>query len=131
MIRVRRPPKAGIQDGDQIVSIDGKENPTWEDIGLKEVASAREPVDVTVLRHGKRIETTVTPRLDERSGVGFAGWSERGEIQIRSLFPGMPAAKAGLQKDDQILTANGQPIHSVIKFNEIIRNSKGKPVAST
>src|SRR6266567_840047 len=32
--------KAGIQDGDKIVRLDGKSNPNWEDVGMKEVESA-------------------------------------------------------------------------------------------
>src|SRR5271168_2098496 len=32
--------KAGIREGDRIVQIEGTDNPTWEDIGMKEVASA-------------------------------------------------------------------------------------------
>jgi regulator of sigma E protease len=120
--------KAGIQDGDRIVRLDGKDNPTWEDVGLKEVASAYQPMDLTVERNGKRFDTTVTPIMGERSGVGFAGWDERGEVQLGNLTPGMPAEKAGLKKGDLILSANGQGIHSQIKFHEIIRGSGGKPV---
>ncbi len=33
--------KAGIKEGDRILKIDDIENPTWEDIGLKEIAGAR------------------------------------------------------------------------------------------
>jgi len=33
-----------------------------------------------------------------------------------------------LKKGDLVLSANGQPIHSVMKFHEVIRNSKGKTV---
>src|SRR5215475_11702569 len=36
--------KAGIQDGDRIVLFDGKNNPTWEDVGLKELTSAYRPM---------------------------------------------------------------------------------------
>src|SRR5262245_19701113 len=32
--------KAGIQDNDRIVRIDGKSNPTWEDVGAREITSA-------------------------------------------------------------------------------------------
>jgi regulator of sigma E protease len=120
--------KAGILDGDRIVKLDGKSNPTWEDVGLKEVASAYRPMHLTIERNGKRFDTVVTPILSERTGVGFAGWDERGDVQLAHLEPGMPAEKAGLQKNDLILAANGQPIHSQIKFNEVIRSSGGKPV---
>ena len=120
--------KAGIQDGDRIVKIDDKDYPTWEDISLKEVAGAYRPMSVTVERGGRRLTFIVTPVADERTSVGTAGWAEKGEVQLGSLSPGMPAEKAGLKRGDLILSANGQPIHSVSKFHEIIRGSGGKPV---
>jgi regulator of sigma E protease len=120
--------KAGVQPGDLIVQLDGKTNPTWEDIDLKELASAYRPMHVTVERNGRRFETDVKPVLDERSGVGFAGWSSRGDIEFGNISAGMPAEKAGIKKDDLILTANGQPIHTILKFHEVVRSSGGKPV---
>ena len=120
--------KAGVQDGDHIVGLDGKKNPTWEDIGLKEVTSAYRPMRITVERNGKRFDTTVTPVLNERIGVGFAGWDERGQIQLGQVEPGYPAEKAGLKKGDLLLKVNGEPIHSQIKFQEITKNSNGRPI---
>ncbi len=40
----------------------------------------------------------------------------------------MPADKAGLKKGDLLIAVNGQPIHSQIKFQEITKNSGGKPI---
>src|SRR5436853_2559081 len=120
--------KAGIQDGDRIVKLDGQNNPNWEDVGLKEVASAYRPMYLTIERNGKRFDTVVTPTLGERSGMGFAGWDERGQIQLGSVEAGMPAEKAGLKKGDLLIEVNGQPIHSQIKFQEITKNSGGKPI---
>src|SRR5436190_16414330 len=87
--------KAGIQDGDRIVRLDGKANPTWEDVGLKELAGAYHPMSLTIERGGKRFDTTVIPTLSERSGVGFAGWDGRGQIQLGAVEATMPADKAG------------------------------------
>ncbi|MFB3829497.1 MAG: RIP metalloprotease RseP [Bryobacteraceae bacterium] len=120
--------KAGIRDGDLIVKIDDKVNPAWDDIDLKEVTNAYRPLSVTVERNGQRIEMEVTPILDERSGVGYAGWSSRGDIQFGNINSGFPASKAGLRKGDLIKSANGQQIHSVAKFHEVVRKSGGKPV---
>jgi regulator of sigma E protease len=120
--------KAGIQDGDRIVGLDGKKNPTWEDIGLKEVTSAYRPMHITVERNGKRFDTTVTPVLNDRIGVGFAGWDERGQIQLGQVEPGYPAEKAGLKKGDLLIAVNGEPMHSQIKFQEITKNSNGRPI---
>jgi regulator of sigma E protease len=120
--------KAGIQDGDRIVKLDGKQNPTWEDVGLKELQGAYRPMFLTIERNGKRFETTVTPTMGERSGLGFAGWDERGEVQLGEITPHLPADKAGLKKGDLLIAVNGQPIHSLFKFQEITQNSGGKPV---
>jgi regulator of sigma E protease len=120
--------KAGIQDNDRIVRVDDKNNPTWEDVAIKEIASAYRPMYLTVERNGHRFDTTVTPTLGERSGMGFAGWDERGQIQLGAVETGMPAEKAGLKKGDLLVTVNGQPIHSQIKFQELTKNSGGKPI---
>jgi regulator of sigma E protease len=120
--------KAGLLDGDRIVALDGKANPTWEDIGLKEIASADRPMHLAVDRNGKRFDTTVTPVYNERLGMGYAGWDERGQIQLGEIEPNFPAERAGLKRGDLILAVNGQPIHSNLKFQEIIKGSGGKPV---
>jgi regulator of sigma E protease len=120
--------KAGIQDGDRIVKLDGKPDPTWEDVGLKELAGAYRPMYLTIERGGKRFDATVTPTLSERSGVGFAGWDGRGQIQLGAVEANMPADKAGLKKGDLLIAVNGQPIHSQFKFQEITKNSGGKPI---
>lgn len=120
--------KAGIQGGDRIVALDGKPNPNWEDVGLKEVTSAYRPMYLTIDRNGKRFDTVVTPVLNERIGVGFAGWDERGTIQLGQVEPGYPAEKAGLKKGDILLSVNGEPIRSQIKFQEITKSSNGKPI---
>ncbi|HLK47850.1 MAG TPA: RIP metalloprotease RseP [Bryobacteraceae bacterium] len=120
--------KAGIQDGDRIVKLDGQKNPTWEDIGMKEVSSAYRPMYLTVERNGRRFDTVVTPILSERLGFGYAGWDGRGEVQLGAIEPGYPAEKAGLQKGDVLIAVNGQAIHSVYKFQEMTKNSAGKPL---
>jgi regulator of sigma E protease len=120
--------KGGIQEGDRIVKLGSQRNPTWDDIILKEVESASRPMQVTILRNGKEFDTSVTPVLDDRSGVGSAGWSEKGEVQLGPVSTGMPAHKAGLQPGDLILSAAGHPIHATVRFHEIIRASGGKPV---
>ena len=120
--------KAGIQDGDRIVKLDGQKNPTWEDVGLKEVSSAYRPMYLTIERNGRQFDTVVTPTLSERLGVGYAGWDGRGEVQLGAIEPGYPAEKAGLQKGDVLIAVNGQQIHSVTKFQEMTKNSNGHPL---
>ena len=122
--------KAGIQEGDRIVKLGSQRNPTWDDIILKEIESAAHPMRLTIQRpNASQFDTTVTPTLDERSGAGSAGWSEKGEVQLGPLTAGMPAQKVGLRQGDLIVSAAGHPIHATVRFHEVIRGSGGKPVS--
>jgi regulator of sigma E protease len=120
--------KAGIQDGDRIVKLDGKNNPTWEDVWQKEATGAFRAIHVTVDRNGRRIDTTVTPVLSERLGGGYAGWDEKGEVQFSGVEPGYPADKAGIKEGDSLASVDGVPVHSSIKFHQITEGSNGKPL---
>ena len=120
--------KAGLREGDRIAAINGQKNPTWEDVTLKEIASAYKPLRLTIERDGSEFETSVTPVLDDKSGVGYAGWSERAQVQVRTVAAGMPAEKAGIKTGDLLISANDQPINSTYKLQEIISKAGGKPV---
>lgn len=120
--------KSGVLPGDRIIQIDGQKNPTWEDIEREEIASAERRMDVTIERHGKLINTSVTPVNDERYGVASSGWEESGDIVVRDVTPGMPADGAGLKANDIMVAIDGQPIHSRFKLTEVIHDKNGNPV---
>ncbi|MBZ5609876.1 MAG: RIP metalloprotease RseP [Acidobacteriia bacterium] len=120
--------KAGIREGDRVVQIDNTSDPTWEDVGMKEVASAGHPLSVWIVRNGERKLVTVTPVLDPKTGAGFAGWAEESQIEIAGVLPDKPAAKAGIQLGDIVVSVNGEPVRSTPKLHDIISNNGGKPV---
>lgn len=121
--------QAGIREGDQVVQIDDTTNPTWEDIALKEVSSARRPMQVWVLRGGERLHFTITPVLDERQGIGYAAWAQETEVEVAGYVPGIDIAeRAGLKKGDLLVSVNGQRIRSTSRLHEVIDQTKGAPV---
>src|SRR5450631_1698786 len=48
--------KAGIEQGDRIVRIEGQQNPTWEDVMLKVMISTKQPVSVAIQRGNNVLE---------------------------------------------------------------------------
>ena len=120
--------KAGVQPGDKIVRLNGKDNPDWEDIITTEISSADRAMTVTIERNGQRIPLSVTPVLDEKEGFGSAGWEGQNVIQVGGVTAGMPAEQAGLRKGDVLARINNVPIHSRFTLPEMIRNSEGKAV---
>ena len=120
--------KAGVQAGDKIIQLNSRQNPDWEDILTTEIGSADRPMSAVIERGGQKLPITVTPVLDEREGMGSAGWEGQNEIQVGGVTDSMPAATAGLKKGDILLKVNGIPIHSRFTLPEVIRKSDGKPV---
>jgi regulator of sigma E protease len=99
--------QAGIQLNDRIVAMDGKVDPDWQDIGLIIGTNPSRALAVTLERAGQRIETTLTPKVDERQGTGEAGMGPLIRTVVKDIRPGSPAAAAGMQPNDEIVAVNG------------------------
>jgi regulator of sigma E protease len=121
--------KAGLKEGDRIVQIGDTVNPNWEDISMREVASAGHPLSVWILRNGQRELVHVTPTLEAKTGAGFAGWEEPNKIEIGSVRADSPAAKSGLKPRDLIVSVDGEPVESTAKVHDLISGSGGKSVS--
>jgi len=124
--------KAGFEVGDRIAKIDGIENPTWEQVDLKEALSPGQPLDITVERNGQSITKTVKPEPTGVDQIGFAGWAPKeGTVTITDLVEGMPAEQAGLKEGDQILTLDGKPVPALAAMVESLKVTKDKPISLT
>ncbi len=124
--------KAGIQIGDRIARLDGIENPTWKQVDPKEALSPNQPLDVTIERSGKFFEKTIVPEAYGVNQMGFVGWDPKEpSVTVTDLEKGMPAEKAGVKVDDEILTVDGQPIPAIEAMIETLKHNQGKPVTIT
>lgn len=142
--------KAGIQDGDVILSVDGKN--IEDSAALLRAIADKAPGSKAVLqvwRNGKTMDITVT--LGERKPMGNDGRSAKGQKQqdsrelgisvrplrqaerkqlkiagddglmITSVDPDKPAAEADLRQGDVILKANQEPVASAADLNKIVK----------
>jgi regulator of sigma E protease len=125
--------KAGIEQGDRIVRIDGQHNPTWEDVILKVMISPKQPVDVAIQRGNDILEKQVKPDA-EGSGFdeyGSVGWQAEQTVTVNELVPNMPAVKAGIQVKDEVLAINGAPVRSLLSIIHYLQQNGDKPVDVT
>ncbi|MCZ2153836.1 MAG: RIP metalloprotease RseP [Bryobacterales bacterium] len=121
--------KAGIEKGDRVIEIDGRKNPSWDDLKEAESFNANRAISVTVERGQGTLKTTVTPTFDDEIGVGSAGWREDNDVEVGSVRPGSAAEKAGLQAGDVIVSANGVPIRSSYGLPKLVEANKGNPIS--
>jgi regulator of sigma E protease len=120
--------KAGVQLGDVIIQVENQQGPTWEDIVLREVVSADKSMPMLVKRGTEELRLVVTPKLDEKTGVGSAGWAEQTDIEVGGLLAGMDAERKGLKTGDVLVSINGEPIRTVYTIHDALSASEGKPV---
>jgi regulator of sigma E protease len=124
--------KAGLEVGDRITRVDDVENPTWEQVDLKEALSPGQPLDVTVVRDGRNLEKTLVPEASGVDQIGFAGWAPKeSTVTITDIVSGMPADKAGLKEGDQIIALDGKPVPALAAMVESLKVTKDKPIAIT
>ncbi|MGH9593251.1 MAG: site-2 protease family protein, partial [Bryobacteraceae bacterium] len=123
--------KAGVKEGDRILQIDNQADPTWEDVRLKEIASAKLALQTWVERNGQRIHLVVVPAADPKEGLGVAGWDEQTALEVANLLSGMDAGKAGLKVGDVLVAVDGKTIRSVTTLHDVTTAAAGKPVAIT
>jgi serine protease Do len=142
--------KAGLQPGDVILKIDGKEINQSAEVAAK-VAEVK-PGTTTTLQVWRKGEThdvkvTVGELKDKTVASNDKGDGERGRLglAVRPLTPeeqeqadvkggvvvndvSGPAARAGIQPGDVILSLNGTPVKSAEQLRELVAKA-GKRVA--
>jgi regulator of sigma E protease len=100
---------AGIQTGDRIVGIAGKEQPNWEEVEARVMTNGGLTIPVVLNRDGNEVRTSLTPVKQGKNEAGYSGMQPKlrvtniiGNVQLDS-----PAQNAGLKPKDEIIAVNG------------------------
>ena len=132
--------KAGLRPGDKITHINGKAVDGWDgrldSIFMQIVTSEGENIDFTVERPGEAAPLTLTSHFDipetkwwQRKALRQVGIGpETGWILVGSVMEGSPAAAAGVQLEDRVVSADGLEFKSSAELSAHIRAKGESPV---
>jgi regulator of sigma E protease len=123
--------RAGVQQGDRVISVAGREVNTWEQFFFAVGTRAGREIDVVVLRNGKEVSVAVTPTSETRFEVGDIGVLPDSHPHVGSILPGSPAEKAGLNTGDVILKVDGATISVPNQLIDAISKKANTPVTIT
>jgi regulator of sigma E protease len=119
---------AGVEIGDRIISIDGRDVPTWKSFSLAIATRAKRSVRLGIDRGGKAIERTVVPVSIDRYDTGDIGVRPEMHPQVSDAGPGSPAAEGGLLAGDVIMKAGGEQNVLYDRLLTLIRSHEGTPL---
>jgi regulator of sigma E protease len=120
--------QAGFQGGDRILQFADEKNPNWDYLIMQEALNANHEMNVTVDRHGQVLTIPVTPRMDQKTGLGSIGWVGEQNVQIGDIQQGSPAQAAGLKPGDLFLNIDGQAVASPLTVQQAVIHSGGRPI---
>ena len=107
--------KAGFRNGDKILSVDGKHQPSFNRMTLDVLLGDK----VEVERNGEKVDVILTDEMKgeiiSKEGKEFVG-PRTTNIKIDSVVPNSNAMKAGLKAGDNIVEVNNSKI---VFFDEL------------
>jgi len=118
---------AGLQPGDEILTIDGKPQANWED-ALYEIALRPDTaLKLRYRREGQERDATVRSTASGPQHMGDIGVAPL--VRVGELKPGEGAEKAGLQLDDGILRIGDTAIHTFEDIPPLVKGSGDRPLS--
>jgi len=118
---------AGFASGDCIEAVNGISVASWDEANKKLISLAGDGLRFKVLRGGEKVELTIP---DEESNLEFQslGLFPDQPARIGSLAPNMPAAQAGMEQNDLIISVGEHEISSWYDLKNAIQKTRGQPV---
>lgn len=123
----------GLQAGDEIRSVAGKETSSWSDVMQQVLLRPEEDVEVEWQRGGQPMSATVRLAMQGESRSGILGVEPpvvaREKPIIDEVQPGSPAAKGGLQAGDRVVAIGTERVGTWTQMSQAVQASEGQPVS--
>jgi regulator of sigma E protease len=126
---------AGVQPGDRILAVDGDPVTTWSD-SMAAVANAtlgRQPLPLTVRDKDGRQRQLVLPLDQLPAGQDVGQYLDTLGLKLApppavaaTVMAGQPAALAGMQAGDRIVSVNGKAVTDFSAFGDLVQQQAAR-----
>jgi regulator of sigma E protease len=123
--------QADLRVGDRIVSVNGRDMATWDELHFKVAPSANREMVLVVERGGTRSVVNVVPAAETRYALGVLGIGPVLRPQILDVHPDRPGEQAGLLAGDVVLAIGDKRNVDHPGLVKEIRARAGQPTALT
>ena len=121
---------SGLRPGDVILSVDGTDVPTWEDLFMAVGTRPDRDVDITY-RRGAATEAVTVRSTSGRFEIGDIGVLPGSPPTVAVVEADSPAEQAGMQPGDIVVAVEGEPILERIHLIDTIADSGGRELEIT
>ena len=121
----------GLQDGDKVVSVNGKKADNFLDL-FDPINYIREGLNYGVIREGKEVTIPVADSTRKRvleSRGGMKLFSFRQEPYIGYVAPGSGAEEGGIKENDIILSVDSVAVPFFDNISDIVKPAAGQEVS--
>ncbi len=117
-----------IRPGSRIVRVNGTPVHSWDEISDR-IANTSDSVIRLELADGSAVTAAIHPdALEQRLKASQALQPYRAPV-VGQVVPGRPAARAGIQAGDTIVSLAGRPITQWYDLLEVLQKNAGEPLA--
>ena len=117
-----------IRPGSRIVRVNGTPVHSWDEISDR-IANTPDSVIRLELADGSTVTAAIHPdALEQRLKASQALQPYRAPV-VGQVVPGRPAARAGIQAGDTIVSVAGRPITQWYDLLEVLQKNAGEPLA--
>ncbi len=120
--------QAGVQPGDRIMSVNGQDVATWEQVFVQIASRGPNPLTLGLLREGKEVSVSIPGTSDTKLQVRDIGVMPDAHPYVSAVTPGEPAEQAGFKAGDVVLAVNEQPIAFARQLSEAIAKKAETPI---
>lgn len=129
---------AGILPGDEIIAVSNQKTPTWQTVYRQLLLSSpgAESVDVTLTRDGmqQQVSIALPEKLGEQQSdimtlLGVQPQRPKLPAVLSEIEADSPAARAGLQSGDQLLSADGEKLDDWQSWVSLIQSHAGETMS--